>query len=149
MLFLEAPGPQVRLTKTISLTNDDPSAKNLRAQLNEAEVELKDIMLWNIVPWIRKTGVGFDVPSMQDIVRARKFHQQLFNTLPLLRTVVFVGKKAQRDMVFYSGCGNYRLLAAHHPSAQAMVIRTRWDDNVAVFRRINMQATRVACAPRP
>jgi hypothetical protein len=68
---------------------------------------------------------------------AREYHQQLFKILPRLHTLVFVGRKAQSEMVYFSGHTNYKLLAAYHPSAQAMAVRSRWNDNVAVFERLN------------
>jgi uracil-DNA glycosylase len=137
LLFLEAPGPQVRETKVISLGNEDPTASNLKKQMEEANVPLNNILLWNIVPWIRRNGAGFDVPSSIDMKKAREYHLQLFNILPRLHTLVFVGRKAQSEMVFYSGATKFRLLAAFHPSAQAMVDKPRWEENVAVFKRLN------------
>jgi hypothetical protein len=137
LIFLESPGPKVRETKVISLNNKDPTASNLEKQLGEAKVPLKNILLWNIVPWIRRNGAGFDVPSSQDMEKAREYHQQLFGILPRLNTLVFVGRKAQSEMVFYSGATKYRLLAAFHPSAQAMAVKPRWEENVAVFKRLN------------
>jgi uracil-DNA glycosylase len=137
LFFLEAPGPQVRQTHIISLENNDPSARNLEKQLREAKVSLDNVLLWNIVPWIRKNGDGFDVPTSQDMEEAREYHQQLFYILPRLHTLVFVGRKAQSEMVFYSGATKYRLLAAFHPSAQAMAVKPRWEENVAVFKRLN------------
>jgi uracil-DNA glycosylase len=139
LFFLEAPGPQVRKTKMISLGNNDPSARNLKSQLEEANVPLANILLWNIVPWIRREGVGFDKPMSQDIKDAREYHKKLFDILPRLHTLVFVGRKAQSEMVYYSGHTTYRLLAAFHPSAQAMAdkSKSRWKDNVDVFKRLN------------
>jgi uracil-DNA glycosylase len=138
LLFLESPGPQVRDTRLISLNNDDPTARNLKDQLDKAKVSLENVLLWNIVPWIRKEEKGFDVPVKKDIVEARDYHIQLFKILPQLRALVFLGKRAQSDIVYYSGHTNYRLLAAHHPSAQAMSVATRRDENITVFRQLNV-----------
>jgi uracil-DNA glycosylase len=137
LFFLEAPGPQVRKTEKISLGNNDLSASNLKSQLEEAKVPLENILLWNIVPWIRREGVGFDKPTSQDIKDAREYHKKLFEILPQLHTLIFVGRKAQSEMVYYSGHTKYRLLAAFHPSAQSMAVKPRWKDNVDVFKRLN------------
>jgi len=136
LLLLESPGPQVRKTGKISLSNHDSSASNLRKQLEEAKAPLKEILLWNIVPWIPATGSGFLTPNAKEIQKSREYNCLLFDVFPNLSTVVFLGRKSQREIPFYSGHTDFRLLAAHHPSAQAMTVRGRWDENVAVFKRL-------------
>lgn len=136
LFLLESPGPQVRETGKISLCNRDKSALNLREQLKEARAPFKEILLWNIVPWISAKGSGFLTPGAEEIHEARKYNCLLFEVFPKLTTIVFLGRKSQREIPFYSGHTDFRLLAAHHPSAQAMTVRQRWDENVAVFKRL-------------
>jgi|SRR5882672_3060993 len=140
LFLLESPGPQVRTTRLISLNNNDPSASNLKKQLLEARVPLREVVLWNVVPWIAANGRGFETPTSAQITEAREQNLLLFNVFRSLATIVFVGKKAQREFVFYSGHTDSRLLASHHPSAQAMTVRQRWKENVEVFKRIQPNA---------
>ena len=136
LFFLESPGPQVRVSRKISLDNPDQSAKNLRSQLVDASAPLQDIALWNIVPWLRKRGAGFDKPSLATIKEAREYHQHLFKLLPQLTTLVFVGCYARADIVYYCSNTNYRILAAHHPASRAMAVRGRREQNIAVFKKL-------------
>ncbi len=137
LFLLESPGPQVRKTKRISLKNDDLSAGNLKKQLTKSGADPKDIVLWNIVPWIRKNTSGFSTPTAAEIKEARDFTLLLFKVFRKITTIVFLGRKSQREMPFYSGHTTHRLLAAHHPGAQAMSQPDRWAENVAVFKRLN------------
>jgi len=137
LFLLESPGPQVRKTGLISLRNNDLSARHLNEQLTKSRADLRDIVLWNIVPWILKNGTGFATPTADEIKDARQFTRKLFEVFQKITTIVFLGRKSQREMPFYSGHTTYRLLAAHHPGAQAMAQPGRWEENVAVFKRLN------------
>lgn len=137
LFLLESPGPQVRKSRLISLFNKDQSAANLRNQLAEAEAPLEEILLWNVVPWISANGSSFDTPSSSEIAEARPYNIMLFDVFENLSTIVFVGRSAQKEIPFYSGHASLRLLAAHHPSAQAMCrVPQREIENVAVFGRL-------------
>ncbi len=136
LFLLESPGPQVRETGDIALTNNDQTARNLAKQLEESRAHLKDIVLWNIVPWILRNGVGFAAPTAAEIKEARPFTLLLFEVFPNITTIVFLGRRSQREIPFYSGHSSCRLLAAHHPSPQGMAQPDRWAENVAVFERL-------------
>jgi hypothetical protein len=141
LFLLESPGPKVRVSGLISLFNNDSSASNLRRQLEEAGSPLPDILLWNIVPWMERAGSGFKTPTALEIAEAREYNLLLFDVFPKLTTIVFIGRKSQREIPFYSGHTSHRLLAAHHPGAQAMSVKQRRIENVAVFRRLIKQAS--------
>ncbi|MFT5433695.1 MAG: hypothetical protein ACI9OJ_004403 [Myxococcota bacterium] len=52
LLILETPGPGAVRSRYVSMTNDDPTAHDMRRQLvDEAGLAFRDVALWNIVPW--------------------------------------------------------------------------------------------------
>ena len=81
--------------------------------------------------------LAFLTPNAQQIEEAREYNLLLFKVFSKLSTIVFIGRKSQREILFYSGHTPHRLLAAHHPAAQSMTVSQCWIENVAVFKRLN------------
>lgn len=148
LFLLESPGPKVRETRLISLSNNDASASNLREQLREAEAPIKEILFWNIVPWIPATGTGFLTPNSKEIIKARKYNLMLLDVFSYLETIVFLGRKAQQEIIYYSGSTYLRLLAAWHPGGQSMTTKERWAENVSVFKRLRSRTLQGAAEAR-
>jgi len=135
LFMLEAPGPKVLNTELISLNNPDPTARNLKKQLSESDVDLSEVVLWNTVPWINRSQVGVPRIRETDIIRASKFFPLLPKVFQNLEAIVFLGDVAVKQLVHYCiQLPKVRFCMAHHPSAMAMAGRPdRWDRNVSVF----------------
>jgi hypothetical protein len=103
LFLLESPGPQVRNTGLISLKNNDLSARYLNEQLAESHADLKDIVLWNIVPWIMKKGTGFATPSGAEIKEARKFTFCFLRYFEKLRQLFFLAGNRKEKCRFIQG----------------------------------------------
>lgn len=116
MLFLfEKPG---RMTSAggkgsgfISRNNDDPTAKATFDFMREANLCRGRTVIWNVVPgWngtrkITKAELSAGVDALRG----------LLPLLPKLRTVILVGKKAQRAKPLVEPLG-FRIFVSAHPS---------------------------------
>lgn len=116
MLFLlEKPGPMTSSggqgSGFISRNNDDPSAEATFAFMYEAGLLRKRTVLWNIIPgWngtrkVTNAELRLGVEDLND----------LLPLLPKLRTIVLVGKKAQRAKQLFVN-KNLRVFDSAHPS---------------------------------
>ena len=94
LLLLEAPGPQAVRTGFISRDNPDPSARNLRQLL--APLPRHETVLWNIVPWYVGTGQRIAPAGRADRECSRPYLLHLIRLLPVMVTVVLVGRTAQQ-----------------------------------------------------
>lgn len=122
LFLLEAPGPRALQTGYVSVDNPDPTARNFQAQLGEAEIEAKDIAVWNVVPWYlgdkdRKKLRG---ATSIDVRSGLKYLKALVAFMPHLECIVLVGGAASKAHVFLSQVTTARILSCHHPSAQAL-----------------------------
>ncbi|WP_109479872.1 uracil-DNA glycosylase [Paraburkholderia sp. C35] len=122
MLFLlEKPGPMTSTTGKkqgsgfISRNNDDPTAENLFNFMSTAGIERKRTVLWNVIP-------GWNATIKYNAAEIRRGVEELRNLLPLLpnlRTVVLVGKPAQRaNRLLQTVRPDLRIHTSAHPSAQ-------------------------------
>lgn len=117
LYLLEAPGAKAVLSGFVSRNNPDESAKNF-FQLNEqAGILRRRTITWNIVPWYIGAGSRIRSANSRDIQVGLRFLDSLFDLLPKLRAIVFVGKKAQlASMHVASLRPNVRSFMCPHPS---------------------------------
>jgi hypothetical protein len=104
LLLLEAPGPRAtgpggprpaaRGSGFISCDNDDQSAANLWALLDQAGVDRREIATWNVVPWYVGDETVIRPVSGADLEEARPALRELVSLLPQVRVVVLLGRKA-------------------------------------------------------
>jgi hypothetical protein len=94
LFLLEAPGPRAITSGFVSRNNPDETAKNFFLLNQEAGIDRKSTVSWNIVPWYLGTGKQIRAASAKDIHTAQPSLEELFALLPRLRFVVLVGKKA-------------------------------------------------------
>lgn len=137
LFLLEAPGPKAVETGYISLNNPDPTASNFRRQLSQAEIEPKDIAVWNVVPWylgdenLKKIRGATSV----DVRAGLKYLSILLKAMPRLRCIVLVGNTARKTHTFLSQITTARILSCHHPSAQVVNANPAADqENIKVFK---------------
>jgi len=96
LFLLEAPGPQAVASGFVSRDNPDETAKNFLLLNREAGLERRLTVSWNIVPWYIGTGSKIRSAGSDDIARGSEYLEPLLASLPRLRVVVLVGRKAQR-----------------------------------------------------
>lgn len=96
LFLLEAPGPGAVASGFVSRNNPDETAKNFLLLNREAGLDRKLTVSWNIVPWYIGTGAKIRPARSDDIARGSEYLEPLLASLPRLRVVVLVGRKAQR-----------------------------------------------------
>lgn len=125
LFLLEAPGPKARVSGFISRDNPDPTARNFRALLHEADIPREKTVLWNIVPWYIGTGTTIRAATSNDIRTGTTHLEDLLALLPRVRLVVLVGRKAQRVRGAVQALTNAEIVETLHPSNQVVVC---WPD---------------------
>ena len=94
LFLLEAPGPRAVQSGFVSRNNPDETAKNFFLSSQEAGIERRRTLLWNVVPWYVGEGGRIRPVRGSDVAQARDWLEALLALLPGLRIVVFVGRKA-------------------------------------------------------
>jgi uracil-DNA glycosylase len=94
LFLLEAPGPKAVSSGFISRNNPDETAKNFFLLNVKAGIDRRKTATWNAVPWYIGTGTKIRPAKTDDVREADEWLAELLATLPRLRFVVFVGRKA-------------------------------------------------------
>ena len=144
LFILEAPGPKAVATGFISFENPDQTAKNFRDQLEEAEINRRDIAVWNIVPWYVGNHEKTRIRSVQsdEVAIGTQYLLLLLTLLPKLRCIVLVGGAARRAHVRLSAATDVRILTCHHPSPRAMnLLPLARAENIDVFKFMRVSTT--------
>jgi uracil-DNA glycosylase len=139
LFLLEAPGPKAVISEKISLENPDPSARNLRKQLETTGITRDEIAIWNIVPWFisNEEATAIRAATGGDVREGIAYLEPLVSAMPNLRCIVLVGGAARKAHVFLSHITSARIVGCHHTSAK--VINTNPDaekENLEIFRFI-------------
>lgn len=115
LFLLEKPGPKTSAkgggSGFISRNNDDPTAEATFGFMKEAGIARKRTVAWNVIPGWNET-IKVTTNELRAGIEALK---GLLPLLPKLRTIILVGKKAQRarPLVEPLGC---RIFVSAHPS---------------------------------
>ena len=117
LFLMEKPGPMTDDAALsgrtgsgfISRDNDDPTAAAIFAFMQEAGIERRQSVIWNIVPWWNGTRkiVGEELTDGLDRLGT------LLDLLPELRVVVGVGNRASRASGYVTSRGLPFLRSAH------------------------------------
>ena len=137
LFLMEAPGPKAKTSGIISFENDDPTANNLKKQLNEAGIDRRDIALWNVVPWFigKKDGKSIRAATGRDVKFGCKYLEPLVGAMPKLKCIVLVGGAARRAHLDLSGMTTARIVCCHHPSGRVMNLnKAAKKENVKIFQ---------------
>lgn len=137
LFLLEAPGPKAVASGMISFENPDPSARNLKAQLEAAGIPREDIALWNVVPWyLGKESQDQIRPARNSDVRSGiEYLLPILESMRNLRCIVLVGSVARSAHILLSRATTARILSCHHPSARAMNANPgRNEEKIEIFR---------------
>lgn len=117
LLLLEAPGPKARNSGFVSMNNPDETAKNIYVLSEEAGLERKRMILWNVVPWYIGSGSKIRPARAADIAAGVQSLAALLGLLPKLKAIVLVGAKAQKaEAHLREVAPDVRIFASPHPS---------------------------------
>jgi uracil-DNA glycosylase len=100
LFLLEAPGPRAVRSKFVSRNNPDETAKNFLLLCEEAGIDRRHTVCWNVVPWYIGTGSRIRPATSQDVASGLRSLGRLLELLPRLSTIVLVGGKAARARGF-------------------------------------------------
>lgn len=121
LFLLEAPGSKAIGSGFISRNNPDETAKNFFDLNLEAGLPRQRTVTWNAVPWYLGTGKRVRAAARGDLKAAECHLRKLLSLLPRLRTVVLVGRKAQRFTgLIQSVAPHVAILHCPHPSPLAL-----------------------------
>lgn len=137
LFLLEAPGPKAVQTGQISFDNPDPSARNFRAQLVEADIFREEIAVWNVVPWYigNEAGTSIRAANGSDVRAGIEYLAPLVSAMPNLRCIVLVGGAARQAHMFLSRATTARIVSCHHPSARVLNVNPgAAKENIELFR---------------
>ena len=137
LLVLEAPGPGALASKCVSIDNDDPTARNLKALLAKAGIRHDDLIVWNVVPWYcgNPDKTKIEVPSVRNLAEGIESLCTLVPLLKNLKAIVLVGSTARKAHVRLSATTQARILSCHHMSQRVLnVNKNAARENKAVFQ---------------
>ena len=115
LFLLEAPGAKAVSSGFVSRNNPDETAKNIFQLCQEAGLERKATVLWNVVPWYIGTGSKIRAATPADLGAGLKALPRLLELLPKVKAVVLLGRKAERAQPHIDKV-KYRVFTSPHPS---------------------------------
>ncbi len=117
LFLLEAPGAKAVASGFISRNNPDETAKNMFDLGVEAGIGRKRTVLWNVVPWYIGSGTKIRAATPLDLEAGLQPLPRLLALLPKLRTVVLLGRKAERAKAAIASVRpDLKLFIRAHPS---------------------------------
>ena len=81
----------------VSPDNDDPTAERLHELIGGRGLAAGDVLLWNVVPWLRPGNAGQGI-RVADLDRGNGYLAQLLSLLVNLEVVLVLGRDAQGSM---------------------------------------------------
>ncbi|MDR9945321.1 uracil-DNA glycosylase [Enterobacter sichuanensis] len=133
IFLFEKPGPQTDIRNGgsgfISRDNNDETAKSVFDFMRQIGLERSRTLLWNTIPaWDNSRAFkGFHVRD------GIKFLDELLPLLSNLKTIILVGKQAQKARKRLKVCG-YDVAESYHPSPLVKArYRQRWEQIPAAW----------------
>jgi uracil-DNA glycosylase len=137
LFLLEAPGPMAVQSGFISRNNPDQSARNMYLLNQEAGLDRRLTVSWNIVPWYVGDGQQIRPVNASDISNASAYLPELFSLPTKLRTVVLIGRKAQSATPTIRSLTPVPIVDMWHPSPRVLNV---WPEKraemLAILRRV-------------
>lgn len=96
LLLLETPGPTIMRTGFVSRDNGGGTSANLRRFLDGAGLARRDVVIWNVVPWLIHAGGPNRAPRRDEVARGLALLPALLDRLPALLVAVLSGRPASR-----------------------------------------------------
>ncbi len=124
LLLLEAPGRRAIETGFVSMNNPDRTAANLLALVQDAGIDRRHVLMWNVVPWYLGSPDHKKVRPANhgDIIVASPYLQELVTLLPHLRACVLFGKAAQQAEPQLDALLAIPIFRSPHPSPVAFAV---------------------------
>ncbi len=94
LYLLEAPGRRAVASGFISRNNPDETARNFFLLNAEAQIDRRQTVIWNAVPWYIGSETKIRAARRDDVREADAWLAELLTLLTQLRVVAFVGQKA-------------------------------------------------------
>ncbi|GLK76499.1 hypothetical protein GCM10008171_17530 [Methylopila jiangsuensis] len=117
LVLLATPGPSTALIRFTSRDNPTGTARTLRRLFDASEIDRRETVLWNAVPWILpRRGAQLGVPRKRDIEDARNELPRLLSLLPRLEVVLLLGGIASEVALARIQQIGLTALVAPHPS---------------------------------
>ena len=117
LFLLEAPGPKAVESQFISRNNPDETAKNFLLLNQEAGIDRRRTVIWNIVPWYIGSGKKIRPANATDLGVAAPALVELMTLLPALHSIVLVGGKASTAQAAINRLApKARVYSVPHPS---------------------------------
>lgn len=123
LIFLEAPGRKAVSSQFVSRNNPDKTASKLNELLENAGINRKDTILWNIVPWYvgkDETRKKIRAIKMADIEQALPFTEELLGLLPNLDVIVLMGNRVRLAKEKIKNITKAVFFCSAHPSPQVV-----------------------------
>lgn len=119
--FYEAPGPKATVERGgsgfVSRNNDDQSAANVWRAMQEAGVDRRDTVQWNVVPYYLGNSAKIRAWNDDDVDANGHLLTEVFALLPEVSVVILSGKAAQTSWSRYAPAGlDVTIVNAPHPS---------------------------------
>jgi uracil-DNA glycosylase len=121
LMLLEAPGPKAM--HFVSMDNDDQTAANLNKLVEESGVPRTSLCLWNVVPFYIGTAdrSKLRAANQSDLDAGRPWLFQLLSLMPSLKSVVLLGRQAQKSELLISELRpDVSVFPTWHPSNRAI-----------------------------
>lgn len=118
LLLMETPGPASDGPRFVSQDNRTPTGANLRRFLVDAGIDRRELLIWNVVPWIvHAPGARNRAVTAAERRNGLALLPDLLARLPELRIVVLAGRHAAvAGPVIRACCPSLTVLAMPHPS---------------------------------
>ena len=134
LLLLEKPGPKTSPerggTGFVSFDNPDPTARASRRFAEEAGIDRKARVVWNVCPWWNGTIEFRAAEARAGLAELPAF----LDLMPSLQVAVCVGRSAARAASMLEDRG-LRVFVSAHPSGQVRAsYRAQWDAIPAIWR---------------
>jgi len=133
LVILQAPAPvEGEDLGFVSLDNDDQTSANLWQAFDEAGLDQRDVLVWNMVPWVREAG---EPPSPADLGRGAGAVRELLKELYRRRVVVLAGAKAKQAWNKHVPSPDVQVIEVPLPAARVTNASPTWQKLVTGLQR--------------
>lgn len=119
LFLLESPGPKAVDSDFVSRDNPDPSARNMKRELEVAGFERRQTTIWNVVPFCVSDEKTNRNASALHIRQSIPDTQAFIDRMTNLQVIVFCGRKAQLAIARLRIPPEISVLRTFHPGGQS------------------------------
>lgn len=132
LVLLATPGPSTASIRFTSRDNPTGTARTLRRLFANSEIDRRETVLWNAVPWILpRRGAQLGVPRKRDIGYARLSLRALLELLPQLEAILLLGRVASEvALSSFVESAHPVVIVAPHPSPAKLAANRSFCDEL-------------------